>query len=110
MASSTSPCSRGSADGPEPAWRSGSDPKIRRLRWARLAPSATTSTRATRAAHCSCSRCKAEVVDSHRFPLWAGHPVPERNGLRHRVRSEEHTSELQSLAYLVCRLLLEKKN
>src|SRR2546425_11002416 len=28
----------------------------------------------------------------------------ERSG-----RSEEHTSELQSLAYLVCRLLLEKK-
>src|SRR6266404_7118835 len=27
----------------------------------------------------------------------------------HRARSEEHTSELQSLAYLVCRLLLEKK-
>src|SRR2546425_7113496 len=26
-----------------------------------------------------------------------------------RTRSEEHTSELQSLAYLVCRLLLEKK-
>src|SRR2546425_4520618 len=32
-------------------------------------------------------------------------------GLEHarRLRSEEHTSELQSLAYLVCRLLLEKK-
>src|SRR3989441_7438848 len=28
---------------------------------------------------------------------------------RARSRSEEHTSELQSLAYLVCRLLLEKK-
>src|SRR5687767_15681399 len=28
----------------------------------------------------------------------------------HTIRSEEHTSELQSLAYLVCRLLLEKKN
>src|SRR5687767_15771267 len=27
-----------------------------------------------------------------------------------RLRSEEHTSELQSLAYLVCRLLLEKNN
>src|SRR2546425_504032 len=27
-----------------------------------------------------------------------------------KIRSEEHTSELQSLAYLVCRLLLEKKN
>src|SRR5205823_9523207 len=31
-----------------------------------------------------------------------GRDVPRR-------RSEEHTSELQSLAYLVCRLLLEKK-
>src|SRR2546425_7163163 len=29
--------------------------------------------------------------------------------LHHILRSEEHTSELQSLAYLVCRLLLEKK-
>src|SRR5687767_15278702 len=29
--------------------------------------------------------------------------------LEPRRRSEEHTSELQSLAYLVCRLLLEKK-
>src|SRR3712207_8633461 len=29
--------------------------------------------------------------------------------LHHRVRSEEHTSELQSRQYLVCRLLLEKK-
>src|SRR3712207_8044275 len=29
--------------------------------------------------------------------------------LRHRQRSEEHTSELQSRQYLVCRLLLEKK-
>src|SRR2546425_7680327 len=32
----------------------------------------------------------------------------ERDDARAR-RSEEHTSELQSLAYLVCRLLLEKK-
>src|SRR3712207_7265729 len=31
--------------------------------------------------------------------------VPERD----RQRSEEHTSELQSRQYLVCRLLLEKK-
>src|SRR5687767_15697270 len=30
--------------------------------------------------------------------------------LKDAGRSEEHTSELQSLAYLVCRLLLEKKN
>src|SRR3712207_7645073 len=33
-------------------------------------------------------------------------PVP----LRRDLRSEEHTSELQSRQYLVCRLLLEKKN
>src|SRR2546425_9776678 len=39
--------------------------------------------------------------------------TPYRQCLRSRLficgRSEEHTSELQSLAYLVCRLLLEKK-
>src|SRR3712207_6869814 len=31
------------------------------------------------------------------------------NGINDDVRSEEHTSELQSRQYLVCRLLLEKK-
>src|SRR2546425_2848129 len=31
------------------------------------------------------------------------------NAIMGQFRSEEHTSELQSLAYLVCRLLLEKK-
>src|SRR3712207_7019649 len=38
-------------------------------------------------------------------------PAPWRGGVPgHRaVRSEEHTSELQSRQYLVCRLLLEKK-
>src|SRR2546425_2698544 len=36
--------------------------------------------------------------------------LPEGGIQRGRDRSEEHTSELQSLAYLVCRLLLEKKN
>src|SRR5437899_6511005 len=29
--------------------------------------------------------------------------------IRYQIRSEEHTSELQSLRHLVCRLLLEKK-
>src|SRR2546425_8443177 len=42
------------------------------------------------------------------------HPHVSRRSLpnsfgQHGARSEEHTSELQSLAYLVCRLLLEKK-
>src|SRR5437879_7693612 len=35
--------------------------------------------------------------------------VAEESGLRFLHRSEEHTSELQSPMYLVCRLLLEKK-
>src|SRR2546425_8325190 len=42
----------------------------------------------------------------------AGYPgqhATQRKGGREEPRSEEHTSELQSLAYLVCRLLLEKK-
>src|SRR3712207_7487465 len=36
-------------------------------------------------------------------------PRPCRSGPACRARSEEHTSELQSRQYLVCRLLLEKK-
>src|SRR5205823_8495703 len=40
-------------------------------------------------------------------PRWPS-PSPSRTSSR-SSRSEEHTSELQSLAYLVCRLLLEKK-
>src|SRR3712207_7768634 len=59
-----------------------------------------------------------------REPAHPLHPEPDDRGTRplrelHRgrharrarpPRSEEHTSELQSRQYLVCRLLLEKKN
>src|SRR3712207_8310821 len=38
-----------------------------------------------------------------------GSPPPRGRPLSRRPRSEEHTSELQSRQYLVCRLLLEKK-
>src|SRR3712207_8934208 len=40
-----------------------------------------------------------------------GNPSPEENAgaMEAPTRSEEHTSELQSRQYLVCRLLLEKK-
>src|SRR3712207_6859567 len=44
---------------------------------------------------------------------WDGMAITNRawQTMRHWVgRSEEHTSELQSRQYLVCRLLLEKKN
>src|SRR2546425_8164476 len=39
-------------------------------------------------------------------PISVSKSIPLRTSTK---RSEEHTSELQSLAYLVCRLLLEKK-
>src|SRR3712207_7374221 len=46
-------------------------------------------------------------------PLHLAQRRPARQTTAHCrvvVRSEEHTSELQSRQYLVCRLLLEKKN
>src|SRR5438093_5102978 len=56
------------------------------------------------------------------LPIYAAHELPDRAARLRvqpggelveedeiRVRSEEHTSELQSLTNLVCRLLLEKK-
>src|SRR2546425_8145553 len=47
---------------------------------------------------------RAAFPEPHRATGKAARPSPARSS-----RSEEHTSELQSLAYLVCRLLLEKK-
>src|SRR3712207_7896767 len=41
--------------------------------------------------------------------LWATPRLPYPRRPPQPVRSEEHTSELQSRQYLVCRLLLEKK-
>src|SRR5262245_63846974 len=49
-----------------------------------------------------------QIDDTH-----LGSPTGEEvaiAALEHRARSEEHTSELQSLRHLVCRLLIEKKN
>src|SRR2546425_11729160 len=48
------------------------------------------------------------------YPFYAAAPRIWGLGVKRveyplRERSEEHTSELQSLAYIVCRLLLEKK-
>src|SRR5205823_14331673 len=56
-------------------------------------------------------RAEPATLDDHRDPRVPGrsHATRPAHGARPRPRSEEHTSELQSLAYLVCRLLLEKK-
>src|SRR2546423_6945371 len=78
-----------------------------------------------------CAQCATPVTcvglsianpPSRRFPGLPSPSAPSPPGRRYRIppasnqqarcrriRSEEHTSELQSLAYLVCRLLLEKK-
>src|SRR3712207_8340726 len=68
---------------------------------------------------CSQESCPGpQVAASRRRPscattappalCWSRPRRPVRNR-RKRTRSEEHTSELQSRQYLVCRLLLEKK-
>src|SRR3712207_5644952 len=44
------------------------------------------------------------------FHGWLGDRIGRKNTIVIGWRSEEHTSELQSRQYLVCRLLLEKKN
>src|SRR2546425_5014211 len=64
-----------------------------RIEWRRLA--------LRRLPHLAEHLGRARLVDARRW-------VRETYGLE-QARSEEHTSELQSLAYLVCRLLLEKK-
>src|SRR3712207_7843585 len=57
---------------------------------------------------------KLQIVDETMQPGVTVTEVARRHGLAPSVvftwRSEEHTSELQSRQYLVCRLLLEKKN
>src|SRR2546425_8567152 len=49
------------------------------------------------------ARLNSELVKAARDPAYTS------SLFNRATRSEEHTSELQSLAYLVCRLLLEKK-
>src|SRR5687767_15719350 len=58
----------------------------------------------------SISRASATVSSTTSAgPPPASTSTDSRTSFALPMRSEEHTSELQSLAYLVCRLLLEKK-
>src|SRR5438093_4426244 len=68
----------------------------------------------TAAEKCGLDPGMREVLRRPRRALSLSLPVKMDDGTIHvfdgfRVRSEEHTSELQSLTNLVCRLLLEKK-
>src|SRR5437764_8371179 len=51
----------------------------------------------------------AQSIGEHRLARPRQSPGRRRAAVDLRRRSEEHTSELQSPMYLVCRLLLEKK-
>src|SRR3712207_8490037 len=52
----------------------------------------------------TCTRCSDQRYPARNFSSRSAFPSAPRV-----ARSEEHTSELQSRQYLVCRLLLEKK-
>src|SRR3712207_7829659 len=56
----------------------------------------------------SCSRYRKERLPFRWYSPCAA-PLLRATRSRLALRSEEHTSELQSRQYLVCRLLLEKK-
>src|SRR3712207_8430827 len=70
-----------------------------------------------RSTHGGGQYCRGQCVEQERGPRAAGPAFPFGvQAMAHllllprgRTRSEEHTSELQSRQYLVCRLLLEKK-
>src|SRR2546422_3202923 len=47
--------------------------------------------------------------DIHHNQIVRAQGLPGRDEVHDAIRSEEHTSELQSRLHLVCRLLLEKK-
>src|SRR3712207_7450774 len=57
--------------------------------------------------HCTKPRSISQLAASLVYPAWQC-LADDWGGLA-GLRSEEHTSELQSRQYLVCRLLLEKK-
>src|SRR2546425_8701811 len=59
-------------------------------------------------ASCRNTACADMLGAPVRHDVETGHAESRAREVRGH-RSEEHTSELQSLAYLVCRLLLEKK-
>src|SRR2546425_5135001 len=98
MAASSSPTLRVGKSAMRPSTKPGRKPSTGML--CRMSSSGSSSR--------SAARERAAV-----HPNTSANPYETRSASTPRVseysRSEEHTSELQSLAYLVCRLLLEKK-
>src|SRR5205823_6875354 len=85
-------------------WWRGNDPLLLQLRRSSLLCSASTRRSFS-------LDCRVWLLERRRrnWVTQDRSPSEGTKGLFLQGRSEEHTSELQSLAYLVCRLLLEKK-
>src|ERR1039458_10269225 len=81
-------------------------------KWSRRQSAATTCKSARACGACSTSAAAGRKHQIFRAPVFAATANKHCPSVRRRpwisgLRSEEHTSELQSLRHLVCRLLLE---
>src|SRR2546425_9251848 len=94
-----------------PAYTSSSSPFLRELFFFFFFFNDTATTEIyTLSLHDALPICDPRRLGHRGVPARLWRPAAARRRLREwHARSEEHTSELQSLAYLVCRLLLEKK-
>src|SRR5689334_23553608 len=81
---------------------------IRRPPRSTLFPTRRSSDLEIEKAHPDVFNTLLQVLDDGRLTDGQGHTIDFRNTVV-IMRSEEHTSELQSQFHLVCRLLLEKK-
>src|SRR5256885_8751263 len=81
-----------------------------RLRFVEETKTSSAEYRSSGRSACSRTETPASGAISMRTPRVTPSRQPEVSGGVRTLRSEEHTSELQSPCNLVCRLLLENKN
>src|SRR3712207_7828660 len=78
------------------------------ISWRSVATKATASANGLTPASSVITRASGRPAEVPAGSASSAQPRPNSGSVT--TRSEEHTSELQSRQYLVCRLLLEKKN
>src|SRR2546425_11349021 len=78
--------------------------------WAQISPGPLSRAHQSLSGPTQCTSCHKVGTGKPDLKCLECHvEIAQRLAEQRGLRSEEHTSELQSLAYLVCRLLLEKK-